>query len=49
MKKQLILLESEYLESGEQFEDILQNAIEIFLTNFATLDRHSLENIVKYM
>ncbi len=48
MNKELILLESEYLENGEQFEDILQNAIEIFLKNHVTSPRQSLEDIVKY-
>jgi len=48
MNKELILLESEYLENGEQFEDILQNAIEIFLKNYATSPRQKIEDIVKY-
>lgn len=48
MKKELILLESEYLEDGEDFEAILQNAIEVFLRNFATSDGYIEGNIVKY-
>lgn len=48
MKKELILLESEYLENGGQFEDILQNAIEIFLKNFVASPRQDMEDIVKY-
>ena len=48
MKKELILLESEFLENGEQFEDILQKAVEIFLKNFVASPRQKLEDIVKY-
>lgn len=48
MKKELILLESEYSEDGEEFENILQNAIEIFLKNLVASPRQKLEDIVKY-
>ena len=48
MSKELILLESEFLENGEQYEDILKNAIEVFLKNYVTSHRQILDDIVKY-
>ncbi len=48
MSKELILLESEFLENGEQYEDILKNAIEVFLKNDVTSYRQIVDDIVKY-
>lgn len=48
MKKELILLESEYCEDGTSFEEILQKAIENYLKNFQPKHRQDFEDSIKY-
>lgn len=48
MKKELILLESDYLEKGEPFEKILENAIQTYFGNMLSTPRQILENKLKY-
>ncbi len=50
MKKELVLLESKYLENGEHFEVMLRMAIETYINNekFYPFYRQNASNDIEY-
>lgn len=48
MKKECILLESEYLNDGKPFQEVLKDAIISYLKNNSTYPRQILPNELKY-
>lgn len=49
MKEQCILLESEYLKEGENFQEVFRKAIESYLKNNPCSNRQNQENDLKYL
>ena len=49
MKAQCILLESEYLKEGENFQEIFRKAIETYLKNNPCFDGQNQEKDLKYL
>lgn len=49
MKEQCILLESEYLEDGNDFQEVLKKAIEAYLKNNPYFDGQNQKKDLKYL